>query len=164
MANKKGGKKHKRTKKVSYSTKFPKKTNEYEDYGYVISMDGGKHCKLLLSDGVEYKGVIRGSLKKKHIFIKREGFVLVERRDFQDSKVDITFQYDDVQLDELKDTAFKSLKILVDKKNDIYNDTDNTTTNDKSNIVQESEEEEEDDFYSMINKLNCEKEIDLDDI
>ena len=51
-------------------------------------MDGGKHCRLKLSDGIDYKGVIRGGLKKKHIFIKNQSYVLVERRDFQDGKVD----------------------------------------------------------------------------
>ena len=118
MVNKKGGKKYKRTKKVSYVVKFPKKKHEFEDYGYVISMDGGQHCKLKLSDGLDYTGVIRGSLKKKHIFIRRECYVLVNRRDFQDSKVDITFQYQEEQLYELKnDNDFKSLKAIVDKMN-----------------------------------------------
>tara|TARA_B110000208_G_scaffold121603_1_gene148418 strand:- start:546 stop:1040 length:495 start_codon:yes stop_codon:yes gene_type:complete len=164
MVNKKGGKKHKRTKKVSYVTKFPKKKHDFEDYGYVISMDGGKHCKLKLSDGIDYKGVIRGGLKKKHIFIRREGYVLVERRDFQDSKVDITFQYQDEQLDELKeDINFKALRSIVDKINNRFNYNDKTDNN--TEIKPESEDEEED-FYSMMNSISEEKkvEVDVDDI
>jgi initiation factor 1A len=160
MVNKKGGKKHKRTKKVSYSTKFPKKKHEFEDYGYVITMNGGQHCSLMLSDGIEYKGVIRGSLKKKHIFIKREGIILVERRDFQDCKVDITFQYDDEQLDELKNEPnFKSLQSIIDKMNNRYD------AHEPNNVVMpESEEEEEEDFYSTMNRLTDENVINLDDI
>ena len=163
MVNKKGGKKYKRTAKTSYATKFPKKKADYEDYGYVISMDGGKHCKILLSDGLEYKGVMRGSLKKKHIFIKRDGFILVERRDFQDSKVDITFQYQDEQLDELKeDKTFKSLNILVDRRKDTltYNNDEINKEPDKEEVLDEQEE----DFYSMMNKLSINDEIDVNDI
>ena len=162
MANKKGGKKYKRNKKTSYVTKFPKKELEFQEYAYVMSMDGGQHCKLLLPDGLEYKGVMRGSLKKKHIFIKRNGFILVEKRDFQESKVDITFQYADEQIDELKDDIdFKKLKLLVDKKNNRYTDNEDNLQDDTK--VNEEESEEEEDFYSMMNRITTEQ-IDLDDI
>lgn len=165
MVNTKGGKKHKRTKKISYSVKFPKKKADFEDYGYIISMNGGQHCRVLLSDGLEYTGVMRGSLKKKHIFIKRDGYVLVNRRDFQDGKVDLAFQYANEQLDELKDDkTFKSLKTLVDQKNNNYN-----YESDEEQIQVESEEEDDTEgFYEMMNRLSEEKknmeEIDINAI
>lgn len=165
MVNNKGGKKYKRTKKVSYSTKFPTKIESFEDYGYVLSMNGGQHCTLLLSDGLEYTGVIRGSLKKKHIFIKNDCYVIVQRRDFQDNKVDISFQYGAEQVDELAktDETFKSLKTIIDRKNNAR--YSHVQDSEDEEIIEESDEEQEENFYEMMNRLNKDKkEINVDDI
>ena len=163
---KKGGKKHKRGNKSSFSTKFPKKKFEYDDYAYVLNMNGGQHCQLVMSDGNNCQGVMRGSLKKKHIFVKKETYVFVQRRDFQSNKVDITFCYDNGQVSELmSDPNFKALYNTIQSTQDKYNGIDDDNIDNKEVIVNKEIdiEGEDEDFYSMMNRIEDDV-INVDDI
>jgi len=99
--NKKGGNKAKKgsNKRFAEAENQPFVTADPEggqDYAKVIKSMGG--CPPMLnvncSDGKERIGVVTGRLRKK-VFCNKEDIVLVNLRDYQDSKCDIIWKYSD---------------------------------------------------------------------
>lgn len=112
--NKKGGKKHKKTKNVAsegIERELTFKTDGQE-YAQVLRLLGNCRLELFCIDGKKRLGIIRGSMKKK-VWIKVNDLVLVSLRPFEDAKCDILFKYDLREVNRLKDLDEipKTLKI-----------------------------------------------------
>lgn len=76
---------------------------EYEEYAFVKKLLGNCRVLLLTNSGNEVIGIIRGSLRKfsKRVIIEAGDIVVVSKRDFQDSKVDIVHKYNSDQANAL---------------------------------------------------------------
>ena len=68
---------------------------ECEELAYVKKLLGNCRTHVLTDSGMEAIGIIRGSLRKfsKRVIIETGDIVVVSKRDFQDSKVDIVHKY-----------------------------------------------------------------------
>lgn len=75
----------------------------YEEYAYVKKMLGNCRVSLITNSGIEAIGIIRGSLRKfnRRVIIEHGDIVVVSKRDFQDSKVDIVHKYNVDQVQSL---------------------------------------------------------------
>jgi translation initiation factor 1A len=67
----------------------------YEEYAYVKKLLGNCRVQLATGSGVEAIGIIRGTLRKfnKRVLIESGDIVVVSKRDYQESKVDIVHKY-----------------------------------------------------------------------
>ena len=76
---------------------------EYEDYAYVKKLLGNCRVQLITGSGIDAIGVIRGSLRKfnRRVIIEHGDIVVVSKRDYQDSKVDIVHKYNSDQVQNL---------------------------------------------------------------
>jgi translation initiation factor 1A len=99
--NKKGGNKAKKgsNKRFAEADNHPFITKDIEggqEYAKVIKSMGGcpPILSIICSDGKERIGVVSGKLRKK-VFCNKEDIVLVNLRDYQDSKCDIIWKYTD---------------------------------------------------------------------
>ena len=74
--------------------------NEVEEYAYVKKLLGNCRVHVITNTGIEAVGIIRGSLRKfnKRVLIEVGDIVVVSKRDFQDSKVDIVHKYNQEQV------------------------------------------------------------------
>lgn len=74
--------------------------HEYEEFAYVKKLLGNCRTHVLMDSGIEAIGIIRGSLRKfsKRVIIETGDIVVVSKRDFQDSKVDIVHKYNQEQV------------------------------------------------------------------
>lgn len=72
----------------------------YEEYAYVKKMLGNCRLQVITSSGIDAIGVIRGSLRKfnKRVLIEKGDIVVVSKREYQDSKVDIVHKYNSDQV------------------------------------------------------------------
>jgi translation initiation factor 1A len=68
---------------------------DYEEYAYVVKLLGNCRARVLLNSGVEAIGIIRGALRRfnKRVLIENGDIIVVSKRDFQDSKVDIVHKF-----------------------------------------------------------------------
>ena len=64
-----------------------------EEYGKVTKVLGNKRLMIILPDGTEIMGIIPGRFRK-NCWIGLGDVVLVSRRDFQESKVDVVHKYE----------------------------------------------------------------------
>ena len=73
---------------------------EVEEYAYVKKLLGNCRTQVITNSGIEAIGIIRGSLRKfnKRILIESGDIVVVSKREFQDSKVDIVHKYNQEQV------------------------------------------------------------------
>lgn len=76
---------------------------ECEEYAFVNRLLGNCRVSLLTNSGNETIGIIRGSMRKfnKRVLIEAGDVVVVSKRDFQDSKVDIVHKYNIDQVQQL---------------------------------------------------------------
>jgi len=96
----KGGSGH---KKMKNSTNNGKENRELvfkeqtQDYAIIKEMLGNGRCKAVCySDDIERLCIIRGTMRKKrNNFIRRNDFILISLRDYQDAKADIIHLYTD---------------------------------------------------------------------
>lgn len=125
-----------------------------ESYAYVISMLGNCRVSLMTDSGEQSIGVIRGSLRKfnKRIIIEKGDIVVISKRDFQSSKVDIVHKFNSEQSKSLiKDNKISPIisnlythkssiddnKLVLNNKNDdseyfvFDNISDNSSDDDK---------------------------------
>jgi len=67
----------------------------YEEYAYVKKLLGNCRVHLITNSGKEAIGVIRGTLRKftNRVIIEAGDIVVVSKREYQDSKVDIVHKY-----------------------------------------------------------------------
>ena len=132
--NKKGGNKAKKgsNKRFAEAENQPFVTKDPEggqEYAKVIKSMGG--CPPMLnvncSDDKERIGVITGRLRKK-VFCNKEDIVLVNLRDYQDSKCDIIWKYSDRETKRLVKEGEISSRFAgirtAGGSDDKYNDSD----------------------------------------
>lgn len=106
--------------------------SEDEDYGYVQKLLGNCRVKILSDDGIESIGIIRGSLRKfnKRILIENGDIVVISKRDFQDSKVDIVHKFNNDQcLTLINDKIISNVIANLYTKKIDYKDINNTVNN-----------------------------------
>lgn len=76
---------------------------EYEEYAYVKKLLGNCRVQLITNSGNDVIGIIRGALRKfsKRVIIEVGDIVVVSKREFQDTKVDIVHKYNSDQANAL---------------------------------------------------------------
>ena len=91
-------KKHKKFNHVKTDNYFI--NQEAEEYAYVKKLLGNCRVQVITNSGIDAIGVIRGTLRKfnKRVLIETGDIVVVSKRDFQDSKVDIVHKYNQEQV------------------------------------------------------------------
>lgn len=93
-----GGKGFKRGKKEVNQKDIPFEKEGETEYARIENLLGnGRADVILLKTGEKKLGVIRGNMYKK-VWINKNDIVLVFLRDFEKSKCDIIFKYDDDQV------------------------------------------------------------------
>jgi translation initiation factor 1A len=107
--------------------------SKYEEYAYVKKLLGNCRVLVLTNTGVEAIGIIRGTLRKfnNRVIIESGDIVVVSKRDYQESKVDVVHKYNSDQIQCLMN-AGKFSKILcnsysyktVDTANDSHQHND----------------------------------------
>jgi len=104
VKNKIGGNKTKKKAsrhyfKKEYSAEDLKKTFDQE-YGYISDKLGDGRFRCMCYDKVKRLGILRGTLKRK-VRLDKGDIVLVSKRDFQDSKVDIIAKFTEEEVTKL---------------------------------------------------------------
>lgn len=66
-------------------------------YARITAMLGNGRCRTLDTENVERLGIIRGSMKSRE-WISIKDLVLLSLRDFQDSKADIVYKYNEIEV------------------------------------------------------------------
>lgn len=137
----KGGKKHRKQKNENISKRDMVWKEDGQAYAVIEKMLGNGRvnlCYFTRDEDNHFKknkalGIIRGTMRRKKVWINTEDIVLVSIREFEEGKVDILHKYD---YDETKSLqSMKEIPKVEDKEI-------NTETN-SPNTVLPSEEEEE---------------------
>lgn len=98
----KGGKKHKRGKKLESLSNRELLTKEQgQEYGIIEKVLGSCRFMVTCADGKSRLGHVRGNMQKR-IWIQVGDCVLVGKRDFQDDKCDIIHRYSPDEYRQLK--------------------------------------------------------------
>jgi len=143
--------------------------NEYEEYGYVQKMLGNCRVKLISNSGIESIGIIRGSLRKfnKRVLIEVGDIVVISKRDYQDSKVDIVHKYNQDQISNfISENKLSSIIInyYTNKKTDTkVEDTGEDNYIDFKNIDSESSDNDDESAKTNKEKVDNKFEFDSDD-
>lgn len=96
MVFKKGGKKGKKGKKIKTHDDVDRPLvfkEENQEYCQVVKLLGNSRVEGNCFDGKTRLCRIRGTLKKKKIWIKSGDFVIASLREFEDDKADIIYVY-----------------------------------------------------------------------
>lgn len=108
---------------------------EVEEFAYVKKLLGNCRVQLITNSGIDAIGIIRGTLRKfnKRILIETGDIVVVSKRDFQDSKVDIVHKYNQEQVNLLiQEEKLSNIlcnfynnhtPVIVEKTNEYNNDS-----------------------------------------
>lgn len=100
--NKKGGKKHKRGKKIGFGEKRELIFKEDgQEYGQAVKMLGSGHVEVFCFDGVTRLGKIRGKMRKR-VWIATGDMVLIGLREFEHGRCDIMYKYNPDEARNLK--------------------------------------------------------------
>lgn len=102
-ANKRGGKKHKRGKKMGFGEKRELVFKEEgQEYAQAVKMLGSGHVEVFCFDGITRRGKIRGKMRKR-VWINVGDMVLIGLRDFEEDKsCDIIYKYNPDEAKNLK--------------------------------------------------------------
>jgi translation initiation factor 1A len=108
-----------------------------EDYAYVKKLLGNCRVLVITDKGVDAIGVIRGTLRKfnRRVIIEAGDIVVISKRDYQESKVDIVHKYNTDQVQSL--ISEKKLSTVL---SNYYNNThvfvdNNSKTNVEDNYI-----------------------------
>lgn len=96
---KKKGKKNTKTKPTDIEKRPLEFAGDMQEYGKITKSLGDRKVNLLLTDNTEILGLIPGRFRKR-VWMLCGDIVIVARREFQDTKVDILHKYnnDEVRL------------------------------------------------------------------
>ena len=108
----------------------------YEEYAYVKKLLGNCRVLVLTNSGVEAIGVIRGTLRKfnNRVIIETGDIVVVSKREYQASKVDIVHKYNPDQIQSLINEE-KLSKILCNSYTYKTTDTNDSTAHNDDNYI-----------------------------
>jgi initiation factor 1A len=125
----------------------------YEEYAYVKKILGNCRVQVLTNSGVDAIGIIRGTLRKfnNRVIIEAGDIVVVSKRDYQESKVDIVHKYNADQIQCLI-TEEKLSKILCNAYNYKPSDTLTYTTQDADNYIDFGDISDDDDSLQFKRK------------
>lgn len=96
---------------------------EFQMYARILKILGDGRAEVLCDDLTTRVGRIRGKMRKK-TWIRKDDLVLVDKREFESNKVDITHKYTETEelklkkMDELPEEWFKEAKTCVDEEED----------------------------------------------
>lgn len=154
-----------RNKKSHLKFNQDKKNNyiiddDYEEYAYVKKMLGNCRISVISNSGADAIGVIRGTLRKfnKRIIIESGDIVVVSKRDYQQSKVDVVHKYNQEQVQ----TLIKENKLSNTLIN-YYNKRTDISTEDNINDYIDFYEDEDDECEANKNAEELNFEFDLSD-
>ena len=150
--NKIGGKGFKRGKKDTLKKELPLRIDGETEYAKINTLLGNGRAQVIILDSGESKlGHIRGSMYKK-VWINKNDIVLVSLRDFENTKCDIIFKYDDDQVRYL--SRHENINIQADiKNNQDQNENDLIEFNVIEEIeskIEEIESDVDDEFIDFI--------------
>jgi translation initiation factor 1A len=143
MPNKKGGKKYKKHKsKTLTSRQLILKETDDEEYGQVIKVKGNGRFDVMCCDGLTRIGILRGKLRKRQ-WIHNMDMVLVSLWEFEDDKCSIIHSYEVSEINKLKE--LKQIPSNFKIKNDEEFDDSKGTFNDYPQTSSSSDTESDDD-------------------
>ena len=141
MPKKKGGKK----KPVNNEKRSLVYKDDMQEYGIMTKMLGDRRIMVMLVDKTEIMAIIPGKFRKR-CWMKAGDTLIVSRRDFQESKWDVCYKYNEdevrvlVRKDELP-------SFFLDTQTDNYGSTESYI-----------------EFNGEENNLEEDAEVDVDDI
>lgn len=126
--------------------------DDMQEYAKMTKMLGDRRIMVMLPDKTEVMAIIPGKFKKR-CWMKTGDTLIVSRRDFQESKWDVCYKYNEDEV-----------RVLIRKDEIPPFFADNSSDSDVINeqlveFVSEYQEETEDDIFE-----DSSTEIDLDDI
>ena len=89
---KKGGKKNAKTKGTDIEKRAVEYAGDMQEYAKILKSLGDRKVNLLLNDNTEIMGLIPGRFRKR-VWMTTGDIVIISRREFQDTKVDILHKY-----------------------------------------------------------------------
>ena len=157
----KGGKKHRKQKNENISKRDMIWKEDGQAYAVIEKMlgNGRVHlCYFTRDEEGRLKrnkalGIIRGTMRRKKIWINTEDIVLVSIREFEEGKVDILHKYD---YDETKSLqSMKEIPKVEDKEIDTERKSPNTivSSEDEEEILFTNDAEYEQDEEDFLNNL-----------
>jgi translation initiation factor 1A len=149
----KGGKKHKKSKKMLPEKKIMVYKEADEEYAKVVKMLGNGRLYALLGDGTEKLCIIPGKMKKKKMWIKPDDIILITIRSYQESKSDVIYLYPPSQVNILKSNNHLPKNLyeeFIDNK-DISNCGFTITEDDLDEVEQNIKDNLSDDDLENIN-------------
>jgi len=149
---KKGGKKNNKNNGNNIEKRQLLYKDDMQEYAKMTKMLGDRRIMVMLPDKTEVMAIIPGKFKKR-CWMKAGDTLIVSRRDFQESKWDVCYKYNEDEV-----------RVLIRKDEIPPFFADNSTDSDVTNeplveFVSEEQEEVEDDIFE-----DSSNEIDLDDI
>ena len=147
MVNKKGGKKHKRGKNQSTSSKAIRDKEEGQEYAQIKSCNGNCRFTVMCFDGIERKAILCGAMRKRK-FVNANDIVLVSIRDFQDGVCDIIDSYDESQARKMSAKGLFPDVIKLQEESG-FNDTEDLGID----IIDMPDDEEEEDMIIDIDEI-----------
>ena len=126
--------------------------DDMQEYAKMTKMLGDRRIMVMLPDKTEVMAIIPGKFKKR-CWMKAGDTLIVSRRDFQESKWDVCYKYNEDEV-----------RVLI-RKDEIPpffadNSSDSAVTNEPLvEFISEEQEETENDIFE-----DSSSEIDLDDI
>lgn len=94
---KKKGKKNTKTKGANIEKKPLEYAGDMQEYAKITKSLGDRKVNLLLTDNTEILGLIPGRFRKK-VWMLSGDIVIIARREFQDTKVDILHKYNNEEV------------------------------------------------------------------
>lgn len=135
---------------------------EEEEYAYIKKLLGNCRMQVITNSGIDAIGIIRGSLRKfnKRLLIEVGDIVVISKRDFQISKVDIVHKFNSEQVQNLisenklsniilnfyNNTNTNSNSYLNDVKNDVISNSKYIDFGEITSSSDEDEDEDEDEY------------------
>jgi len=155
----KGGKKHRKQKNQTVVKREMIWKETGQAYAIIEKMlgNGRVHLSYFTRDEDnrlkknQALGIIRGTMRRKKIWIRIQDIVLVGLREFEEGKVDILHKYD---YDETKSLELsQEIPLIEDTQPDKQNNTDIVITDESNEIIFSNEiefEENEEDYLANI--------------
>ena len=149
---KKGGKKNNKNNGNNIERRQLLYKDDMQEYAKMTKMLGDRRIMVMLPDKTEVMAIIPGKFKKR-CWMKAGDTLIVSRRDFQESKWDVCYKYNEDEV-----------RVLI-RKDEIPpffadNSSDSAVTNEPLvEFISEEQEETENDIFE-----DSSSEIDLDDI
>ena len=152
---KKKGKKNTKTKGVNIEKRPLEYAGDMQEYAKITKSLGDRKVNLLLTDNTEILGLIPGRFRKK-VWMLSGDIVIIARREFQDTKVDILHKYNNEEVrllhkkGEIPDFFVDNQSTECDENEDWAFDDDAESINSEKKFPTDLSNDESDDDDSNI--------------